>query len=100
MLSENLHKKFGFVKEVKFTNESKNEMFTLTKTNLNKGILKLANDENILADLHKIRRIVGPSGNLSFSASRDESGHADMATAIALGNLSAKKSAPVFMPIG
>lgn len=99
MLAENLHKKFGFVKEVKFTNETKNEMFTLTKTNLNKGKLKLANDENILADLHKIRRIVGPSGNLSFSASRDANGHADMATAVALGNLAAKKTAPVFMPI-
>lgn len=98
-LAENLHKRFGQVKEIHFTNENKNEMFTLTRSKMGDSTLFIPNDNALIEDLHKIRRIVGPSGNLSFSASRDDKGHADDATAIALAVYATKKVAPVFMPV-
>lgn len=98
-LAENLHKRFGQVKEIHFSNETKNEMFTLTRSKIGNKTLFIPNDNALIEDLHKIRRIVGPSGSLSFSASRDDKGHADDATAIALAVYATKKVAPVFMPV-
>ena len=98
-LAENLHKRFGQVKEIHFTNENKNEMFTLTRSKMGDSTLFIPNDNALIEDLHKIRRLVGPSGKLSFSASRDDKGHADDATAIALAVYATKKVAPVFMPV-
>lgn len=98
-LAENLHRRFGQVREIKFSNETKNEMFSLTRAKMGNQTLFIPNDNALIEDLHKIRRIVGPSGNLSFSASRDDKGHADDATAIALAVYATKKSAPVFMPV-
>ena len=98
-LAENLHRKFATVKEVKFTNETKNEMFTLTRTKLGQTLF-LPDDNALLEDMHKIRRLVSPSGNLSFGASRDDTGHADDATAVALAIYATKKPPTIFMPIG
>ena len=98
-LAENLHRKFPCVKEVKFTNESKNEMFTMTRANIGNQKLLIPNDGNLMDDLHKIRRMVSPSGNLSFSASRDDNGHADDATSIALAVYATKKVNNAFIPI-
>ena len=98
-LAENLHKRFGQVREIHFSNASKNEMFTMTRAKMGNQTLFIPNDNALIEDLHKIRRIVGPSGSLSFSASRDDKGHADDATAIALAVYATKKSAPVFMPV-
>lgn len=98
-LAEQLHKRFPCVHEVKFSNESKNEMFNLTKRHLGSSTLKLPNDEGLIEDLHKIRRIVSPSGNISYGASRDDSGHADEATAVALAVYAAKRQQNIFMPM-
>lgn len=98
-LAENLHKKFATVKEVKFTNEVKNRIFILTRTNLGNGKLFLPNDNALVEDLHKIRRQISPSGNLSFSASRDDNGHADDATAVALAVYATEKVGNPFLPI-
>lgn len=98
-LAENLHRKFATVKEVKFTNEIKNEMFTLTRTKLGQTLF-LPDDNALIEDLHKIRRLVSSSGNLSFNASRDDNGHADDATAVALAVYATKKPPTIFMPIG
>lgn len=98
-LAENLHKRFGQVKEIHFSNENKNEMFTLTRSKMGDSTLFIPNDNALIEDLHKIRRLVGPSGKLSFSASRDDKGHADDATAIALAVYATKKVATVFMPV-
>ena len=100
MLAENLHKKFSQVSEIKFNNENKMEMYNLTKVGLSNGTLKLPNDTSLIDDLHKIRRIVSTSGALTYSAKSDETGHADDATAVALGVYSARKrKATTFLPI-
>ena len=99
-LAENLHRKYAQVKEVKFSHDIKNEMFTLTKSKMGDGLLLLPNDNNLIEDMHKIRKLVSQSGNLSFSASRDDKGHADDATAVALGVYAGKQKAIVFTPIG
>lgn len=98
-LAENLHRKFAQVKEVKFTNDTKNEMFTMTRASMGNGELLIPNDNSLIEDMHKIRRLVSPSGNLSFNASRDDKGHADDATAVALSVYATKKQAMVFTPI-
>lgn len=98
-LSEQLHKKHPCVVEVKFTNEVKNEMFNMVKKHLGTSSLKLPPDELIIEDLHKIKRVVNQSGNISYRASRDENGHADDATSIALAVYATKKQAVVFNPI-
>lgn len=98
-LAESLHKKFPQMMEVKFTNDSKNEMFGMVKKNLGSATLKLPNDEKIIQDLHKIKRIVGPSGSLSYKASSDDTGHADQASAIALAIYSTKRDRNAFLPI-
>lgn len=98
-LAENLHRKFATVKEVKFTNETKNEMFTLTRANIGNGKLFIPDDNSLVEDMHKIRRLVSPSGNLTFNASRDDNGHADDATAVALAVYATKKPPQIFMPI-
>ena len=98
-LAENLHKKFATVKEVKFTNEVKNEMFVLTRSSIGNGKLFIPDDNSLIEDLHKIRRQISPSGNLSFSASRDDNGHADDATSVALAVYGTKKQSNVFLPI-
>lgn len=98
-LAEQLHKKFQSVQEVKFTNESKNEMFNLTKKHLGSATLKLPNDDSIIEDLHKIKRVVSSSGSISYKATRDDSGHADDATSIALAVYATKKKSNIFIPI-
>ena len=98
-LSEQLHKKHPCVVEVKFTNEVKNEMFNMVKKHLGTSSLKLPPDELIIEDLHKIKRVVNQSGNISYRASRDENGHADDATSIALAVYATKKQTVVFNPI-
>ena len=100
-LGETLHKEFpSKVKEIKFTNEIKNTMFNETKIRLGNKTLLIPNINSVLDDLHKIRRLVSPSGNLSYGASRDDSGHADDATAIALGVYAAMKPKSIsFIPI-
>ena len=98
-LAEQLHKKFKMVQEVKFSNESKNEMFNLTKKHLGTSSLKLPNNNTIIEDLHKIRRVVSQSGNITYNASRDDNGHADDATSIALAMYATKKGSNVFIPI-
>jgi phage FluMu gp28-like protein len=100
MLAENIHKKFSQASEIKFNNGNKQEMFNLTKVGLSNGTLKLPNDTFLIDDLHKIRRIVSTSGALTYSAKSDETGHADDATAVALGVYAARKrKATTFLPI-
>lgn len=102
MLAENLHRQFKQVEEVKFTAEIKQTIFNQTKARMSDGTLKLPPmRDDICNDFAKIRRVVSPSGNLTYSASRDESGHADKATAIALAVYAARKpKGQIFMPVG
>ena len=98
-LAETLHKKYPFVQEVKFSNQSKNEMFNMTKQHFGTDTLFIPNDKAIIEDLHKIRRVVGQSGNITYKATSDETGHADDATAIALAVYATSKGKTTFMPI-
>lgn len=99
MLAENLHRRFPCVREIKFTNDAKVEMFNLTRSKLGDGTLLIPTDDALINDLHKIRRTVTPSGNVTYTADRDGTGHADDATAIALAVYATKKPATIFMPV-
>lgn len=98
-LAEDLHRAHPQAREVKFSQDIKNTMFTLTRTRMGDGTLLIPDDNALIEDFHKIRRVVSLDGKLSFAASRDETGHADDATAVALAVLAARKTGNPFLPI-
>ena len=98
-LGEDLKKRFSCVKPLTFTANLKNTLFGDLKRDFSQSALKIRNDEKVIEDLHKIKRIISASGNILYSASRDEMGHADIATSIALANYAKNLKGITFMPI-
>lgn len=79
-LAEELQAEFpGVVEPVTFYDvNNKNRIVTQAKIGLERGALTMpADDPVMLADFHKIKRHVTPSGNIIFDAARDKTGHAD-----------------------
>jgi len=67
---------------VLFTGPSKQHMANVGKESLEAKRERLpAGDPVLRADLHKLRKETGPTGNVRFTAERDASGHADRAWA-------------------
>lgn len=97
-LAEDLKRKHKCIEPVNFTTTSKNEMFGFLKKQLGNELL-LPNDNKIIEDMHIIKRIVSSNGNISYSADRDNNGHADMATSIALAARAASHTRNIFMPM-
>jgi len=86
-LAEELQTAFpGIVEPVLFhVLDEKNRIVTQAKIALERGALTLpAEDGAMLADFHKIKRHITPSGNIVFDAARDKTGHADRFWAAAL----------------
>lgn len=86
-LAEELQAEFpGIVEPVLFhALDEKNRIVTQSKIALERGALTLpAEDGAMLADFHKIKRHITPSGNIIFDAARDKTGHADRFWAAAL----------------
>lgn len=99
-ISEQLRKKYpSLVVEIKFNNNNKNEMFGNLKQKFGTSELFIPDIEEIINDLHKIKRVVSASGNLSYKASSDDTGHADIATSLALAVYATTKSRQTFLPI-
>lgn len=79
-LAEELTTEFpGLVQAVDFSSGGeKNRLVTQTKIALERGSLWFSSEDGeVLADFHKIRRLVTPAGNVVFDAPRDKTGHAD-----------------------
>ncbi len=83
-LAENLALEFPQVVEENFTSESKERWATDMKILLQRRVLMLPRERDIVAQFHSIKRRVLPSGKVSFEAERTKNGHADRFWAVAL----------------
>ena len=99
-LAESLKKRLGgLIDPVMFTNASKNELFGNLKKEMSQGNLLIPDDRIVIDELHSIRRNVSSSGQLSYSAPRENGSHADRATSIALALRASSKTKTIFNPI-
>jgi phage FluMu gp28-like protein len=74
------------VEGVMFTLNSKQHMANLGKQYFEERKIRIPlGDTALREDLHKLRRIITPIGNIRFDADRDSSGHADRTWAAFLG---------------
>lgn len=100
-LAENLKKKYGgMIDPVMFTNQSKNELFNNAKQHFGSDTFFLPEEPTLIDEFHSIRRVVSPSGGISFSAPRENGSHADRATACVLAlRASTRGGNNAFLPI-
>jgi phage FluMu gp28-like protein len=97
-LAEDLVRRYPNKAEgVMFTAPIKESMAVGVKIRLQKETLLLPADRDLSAQVHSIRRIVGPSGRLLLDVDRAEKSHADQFWAMALGVLAADLPRGVFL---
>ncbi|WP_243092555.1 terminase large subunit domain-containing protein [Thermus hydrothermalis] len=85
MLAENARRAFGYkVEPVKFTPEVKADLAQRLRLFFEDRRVRIPSDRALREDLHSVRRIVTPSGNVRYDAERSERGHADRFWALAL----------------
>uniref|UniRef100_A0A7C5VJJ2 Terminase large subunit gp17-like C-terminal domain-containing protein n=1 Tax=Thermus caliditerrae TaxID=1330700 RepID=A0A7C5VJJ2_9DEIN len=86
MLAENARRAFGpKVEPVKFTPEVKADLAQRLRLFFEDRKVRIPPDDRALReDLHAVRRVVTPSGNVRYDAERSERGHADRFWALAL----------------
>lgn len=96
-LGERMAKKHpGRVEPINMTSVAKEDMFTRLRAGLEEITVELPDDSITLSDISSIRKEVTAAGNVRYSAASNEHGHADRATAAALG-LVADESAKAVM---
>ncbi len=84
-LAEKLATEFpGVVVQEVFTSERKEMWCTDFKISLQRKLIDLPKDRDLIAQIHSIRKQVTPGGRVTFDAARDSSGHADRFWACAL----------------
>ncbi|MGZ8901433.1 MAG: terminase large subunit domain-containing protein, partial [Limisphaerales bacterium] len=94
-LGDALKQEFGSKVELcTFTAGLKEEIFVKLRAGFERRALWIPKSTGIREDLHSIHRVVSPSGQIIFRASRTADGHSDRCTALALA-LRAAESAPV-----
>ncbi|MBO6740264.1 MAG: hypothetical protein JJ916_10425 [Phycisphaerales bacterium] len=81
---------------VSMTNAVKEDMFTRLRAGVEEITVELPDDDDTCRDFGSIRKEVTVAGNIRYSAASNEHGHADRATAAALG-LVADESAKAVM---
>ena len=96
--TEEAKRKYGEyrVEGVLFTGASKQHMATLLKQNAEDRRLRIPVDTAIRADLHSLRRVTTPAGNIRFDVDGGGESHADRAWAAALGVYAADTPVEVF----
>lgn len=82
-LAEELRRDIG-AEAVTFNAGLKEEMAHKVKRLLEDRRLQLPDNEELIADIHSVRRVVTSAGNFRFDAERTEDGHADRFWALAL----------------
>lgn len=75
----------GRVEPVSMTGAVKEDMFTRLRAGLEEITVELPDDSVTLSDISSIRKEITAAGNVRYSAASNEHGHADRATAAALG---------------
>ena len=95
-LMENLNKKDSRVQGIQLSNESKVEMFTLTKKNMEQGNLIFNEDENLMRQLNSVKKKISSNNNVIFTQTRNKLGHGDDVSSLTLACYSAKNNNSFF----
>jgi phage FluMu gp28-like protein len=87
------------VEGVIFTSSSKQELAILGKQAFEDRTVRIPLGDPVLrSDLHKLRKMTTPMGNVRFDADRDSSGHADRTWACFLGIYAAGNKKRLILP--
>jgi len=77
------------VDPVTFTAGNKEKLAFPVKSDFEDVVIRIPQDRDVEADLRKVKKEVGLSGNIRFTAERDSDGHADRFWALALARYAA-----------
>ena len=100
MLAEEARRKLGSrVEEVKFTVQSKAEMYSGMRRAFEDKQIRIPADRELREDLHSVVRNVSTGGQITYSAPRNADGHSDRAAALALCIRAASGKFTTFKPI-
>lgn len=97
--AERATQKFGprRVRGITFTEKTKGELAWPLRAALEDQKIVLPDDPALRADLHQVRKVIGPDGRTRFTAARNKDGHADRFWALALAFRAARDaSSPDF----
>lgn len=99
-LSERMVKKHrGRVEGVTMTGGVKEDMFTRLRAGVEEITVELPDDSITLGDFSSIRKEITMAGNVRYSATSNEHGHADRATAAALGLVADESAKSPMRPV-
>lgn len=80
---------------ISFTQTSKELMAYPLKNRFEQVQIRIPNELEVIADLHKVHRIYASNGGISFVSGRDSYGHSDRFWALALANFACKNSCEI-----
>lgn len=84
-LCEELKRKYGStVEPVTFSIPVKESLVTYVRALFEKGALKIMSHQGLIRDIHSIKKLITPAGNIRFDADRTSEGHGDYFWALAL----------------
>lgn len=99
MLSEEARRRLGGKCEgITFTQKSKGEMYSEMRRKFEDKTIRIPSDRELREDLHAVQRNVSGNGNISYSAPRNDDGHSDRASAVALMIYAANRKGCTFIP--
>lgn len=83
-LAEEAKQKFRQVEEVTFTSEVKADLATTLRRSFEDRTVRIPIEDAIREDLHSVKRVVTPAGNIRYDGEREAGSHADRFWALAL----------------
>lgn len=99
MLAEEARRALGGkVMPVTITHQKKNDLYSAMRRRFEERTVVIPSDRELREDLHGVQRQVSTSGTISYRAARNEDGHSDRASALALLIHAAERKGGFFMP--
>lgn len=99
MLAEEAKRKLGGkVLPITFTHKSKGELYAAMRRHFEERSILIPASRELREDLHAVQRNVSTNGTITYRAARNEDGHSDRASALALLLHAATKNGTFFLP--
>lgn len=80
------------IEAITFTQTTKELIAYPLKNMFEEVLLRIPNNTEIIADLHKVRKMYSVRGNIVFNSNKDSNGHSDRFWALALANYACKNT--------
>ena len=90
-MGEELRREFLHVEPIVFNSRVKEDMVVTLKRVMEDRKITIPDDQDLISDIHAIRKSVTPSNMIRFDSDADEHGHADRFWALALALMAATK---------